>query len=380
MYIRADLKKVIIKRKYQKFMEFYADASSLLVAIYEILDIIFKYIDTFYGHHSVSQKIFFFKELENTEHFNILKKSNVIRELIKITDLQKTNSENTPSKIESKGNKNSKNYPPKKQISNKKDEIKENDIKKYNNKNPKQTIEKEPSRNSNYVKGKDTENKKLYNISSDKRILDEKYSEYIKDDFVENYPRYKVNQMRNNKNRDAILNFKYNNRKNDEFNESIGTNIEEFSSDTDGSRIVKRKKKEAIENSFNILEIIITQIFKCCMSKNMKIKNDINEKANNIIFQKMDIITYIRNMLLLDLINQTTLDNNKKEIINFLYRPIISVDKKVKNEFNEIYDNYNEKNFNKYYDDIQDLVNKPQKNDKEKELIYISNEHLKSFL
>ena len=85
-------------------------------------------------------------------------------------------------------------------------------------------------------------------------------------------------------------------------------------------------------------------------------------------------------MLLLDLINKTTLDNNKKEIINFLYRPIISVDKKVKNEFNEIYDNYNEKNFNKYYDDIQDLVNKPQKNDKEKELIYISHEHLKSFL
>ena len=116
--------------------------------------------------------------------------------------------------------------------------------------------------------------------------------------------------MRNNKNRDAILNFKYNNRKNDELSESIGTNIEEFSSETDGSRIVKRKKKEALENSFNIFEILITQIFKCCMSKNMKIKNDSNEKANSIIFKKMDIITYIRNMLLLDLINQTTLDPN----------------------------------------------------------------------
>jgi len=37
VYIRADLKKTVIKRKYQKFREFYADASSLLVAIYEIL-------------------------------------------------------------------------------------------------------------------------------------------------------------------------------------------------------------------------------------------------------------------------------------------------------------------------------------------------------
>ena len=186
--------------------------------------------------------------------------------------------------------------------------------------------------------------------------------------------------MRNNKNRDAILNFKYNNRKNDELSESIGTNIEEFSSETDGSRIVKRKKKEALENSFNIFEIIITQIFKCCMSKKMKIKNDSNEKANSIIFKKMDIITYIRNMLLLDLINQTTLDNNKRRIINFLCRPIISFDKKVKNDFNEFYNNYKEKDFNRYCDNIQELVEKPQKNDKEKELISISNEHLKSFL
>ena len=361
MYIRADLKKVIIKRKYQKFMEFYADASSLLIAIYELLTLIFNYINTFYGHHSVSKKIFFFKELENTEHFNILKRTESIKELIKITDVKKSNSKNVLS-----------NPPKKKKVIKRK---KGNDINLYTN-NFYKINEKELTRNSNYIKGKDTEDKKLYNISSDKRM----FNKDNKEDFEENYPRYKVSQKRLNYNEDIILNFKNNNntdKKIPEQNESIQTNIEEISPEIDK---IKNIKKEKIENSFNILEIIITQIFKCCMSKNMKIKNDINEKANNIIFQKMDIITYIRNMLLLDLINKTTLDNNKKEIINFLYRPIISVDKKVKNEFNEIYDNYNEKNFNKYYDDIQDLVNKPQKNDKEKELIYISHEHLKSFL
>jgi len=361
MYIRADLKKVIIKRKYQKFMEFYADASSLLIAIYELLTLIFNYINTFYGHHSVSKKIFFFKELENTEHFNILKRTESIKELIKITDVKKLNSKNVLS-----------NPPKKKKIIKRK---KGNDINLYNN-NFYKINEKELTRNSNYIKGKDTEDKKLYNISSDKRM----FNKDNKEDFEENYPRYKISQKRLNYNEDIILNFKNNNntdKKIPEQNESIQTNIEEISPEIDK---IKNNKKEKIENSFNIFEIIITQIFKCCMSKNMKIKNDINEKANNIVFKKMDIITYIRNMLLLDLINKTTLDNNKKEIINFLYRPIISVDKKVKNEFNEIYDNYNEKNFNKYYDEIQDLVNKPQKNDKEKELIYISHEHLKSFL
>ena len=63
MYVRADLKKTIIKRKYQKFMEFYADATSLLITIYEILVIIFNYIDTFYGYNTVAKKIFFFKDL-----------------------------------------------------------------------------------------------------------------------------------------------------------------------------------------------------------------------------------------------------------------------------------------------------------------------------
>ena len=43
VFIRADLKKTIIKRKYQKLMEFYADASSLLIALYEILFFFFHF-------------------------------------------------------------------------------------------------------------------------------------------------------------------------------------------------------------------------------------------------------------------------------------------------------------------------------------------------
>ena len=57
IYIRADLKKTVIKRKYQKFMEFYADASSLLIAIYAILDIIFNYIIILYLNQFFSLKI-----------------------------------------------------------------------------------------------------------------------------------------------------------------------------------------------------------------------------------------------------------------------------------------------------------------------------------
>ena len=83
-------------------MEFYADASSLLIAIFEILVIIFNYVDTFYAHHSLAKSTFFFKDLEDKENFNIMKKTDLIQELISITELQKKNSENSPIEIVSK--------------------------------------------------------------------------------------------------------------------------------------------------------------------------------------------------------------------------------------------------------------------------------------
>ena len=74
LYLRADLKKTIIKRKYQKFMEFFADASSILVALYDILFFIFNFIDYFYAYHSLSQQIFFFKDIKEENNNNIFQK------------------------------------------------------------------------------------------------------------------------------------------------------------------------------------------------------------------------------------------------------------------------------------------------------------------
>ena len=379
MYIRADIKKVIIKRKYQKFLEFYADASSLLVAIYEVFVIIFNYINIFYGHHSVSKRIFFFKEMENTKHFNIFKRTQTIKQLIAKTDTQSANPENNVQKIESIENKNLNIVSLKKRKKiNQRSRIKENEIKIYNNK--KKVKNKEQSNNIYNMKGKNNEDIKLYNISSDKRILNEKYMEDNKNEYSQNIPNIEVNQISRNKNRDAILNFKSKDKKDSELVESLGAKIEKTSPGIEKAKEDKKEKTEIIENSFNIFEIIITQFLKCFMCKDMKIKNEINEKANIIMFQKTDIITYIRNMLLFDLINQITLNNNKKEIINFLCRPIISVNKEVKNKFSEFYNYYNEKSFNKYIENIQELIEQPKKEDKEIELISTSNNHFKDFL
>ena len=84
------------------------------------------------------------------------------------------------------------------------------------------------------------------------------------------------------------------------------------------------------------------------MTQSMRLKNDANEKANELLFSKMDINTYMRNMIMFDIINQTTIDDNKRQIFNFLSRPVISVNQKTKKEFNEFYKNYKEKDFNRY--------------------------------
>ena len=94
----------------------------------------------------------------------------------------------------------------------------------------------------------------------------------------------------------------------------------------------------------------------------------------------MDINAYVRNSILFDVMNQTMIDHNKRTILNFLSRPVISVNKKTKNEFNEFYRNYKEKDFNKYYDKIQEMAQKAKKEEREEKLVSISNEHLKAFV
>ena len=125
---------------------------------------------------------------------------------------------------------------------------------------------------------------------------------------------------------------------------------------------------------------MVIMLFRFCMTKKLSIKNDINEKTNDIMFKKLDIANYVRNMILFDLINQIVINDNKKQIINFLCRPIISSDKKEKDKFEELSKNYREKDFNKFSEQIIELVNNPQKNEKQTKLISLSHNHLSSFL
>ena len=132
--------------------------------------------------------------------------------------------------------------------------------------------------------------------------------------------------------------------------------------------------------TFNIFEIIISSFCKCCMTKELTLKKNINNKATELLYNKLDIVTYIRNMILLDVINETLLGNDKKNIFNFISRPLLSIYKDEKCDLSQFYQHYNEDDFNKFYNDISDLIQKSEKKEIEKNLIFLVNKNLKEFL
>ena len=85
-------------------------------------------------------------------------------------------------------------------------------------------------------------------------------------------------------------------------------------------------------------------------------------------------------MILLDILNETLLGQEVINIINFLSRPIISLKGKEQNDLAIFYRSYKSSDFNKFYDDLNELSQKTDKQIEEKELISLTNNHLKQLL
>jgi len=87
MYIRVDNKKIEIKRRYQDFMEFFADTTALFSTLFFVLGAIFAYYDRVKANHSISKKLFYFEGIEGN-------KFNQLRELKKVLTNNKKDGKN----------------------------------------------------------------------------------------------------------------------------------------------------------------------------------------------------------------------------------------------------------------------------------------------
>ena len=348
IYIRADTKKTEIKRTYQKLTEFYADASSLLIAVYDFCILIISALNNFYAEQSIIKKIFLFKDIDN-KNFNISKQTDRIKKLflekisiksfktenfeIDINDIQfNTNSENL---------KNKKNiYTSKELISN--GALNKNlKIKKFN------------------IKNNSKDNKKSLIIFTNEDI-DNSSSEATK------------RQLKTTNNN---LNLKKTKTYIDKDN---GAKLNKKEKKKESKNIRNKKKQDKF--SFNVLEIIISLIFSNCLNGQLKLKNSLSDKANVFLYNKLDIILFIRNMILLDIINNILLDDKEKDIVNFISRPIIPSNNEDFGKQDIFYTKYKNNDFDKFYDSFSGLIEKGDKNKKEKILIGLTNEKLKELI
>jgi len=81
LYIRVDNQKVVIRRKYQDFMEFYADQFSIIITIFNVLCFIFSFYNKLEFNHSITKKLFYFEGIENNKFEEIKKIKDLINSI-----------------------------------------------------------------------------------------------------------------------------------------------------------------------------------------------------------------------------------------------------------------------------------------------------------
>ena len=131
IYIRADNKKIEIKRRYQDFMEYYADSSCLLLNIFWILGKIIAYYDKIKANHSISKKLFYFEGIKGNK-FQELKKIKDFIELKRESETKDNINISNDSERPGQNSKDKSNIQYKKEMTK---QLMDNFEKKFNNKN-----------------------------------------------------------------------------------------------------------------------------------------------------------------------------------------------------------------------------------------------------
>ena len=212
--------------------------------------------------------------------------------------------------------------------------------------------------------------KRIKIIKNKKNKIDTKLKDKEKGDYKSNIQSLQLNPSRNEILSGTRLNLKSNN---------IGPK-HTITKYIQKGIIIEEPDFRKINLSFNIFEIITSSFFFCCLSNNLKLKKDLAEKANNILYNKLDIVLFVKNMFLLDIMNQTLINNNRKGIIKFLSQPIISMNKKEENQLNQLSKNYSEADFDNFNSDVLKLIRKTEKREVDKKLLFLSNLKLKELI
>ena len=100
--------------------------------------------------------------------------------------------------------------------------------------------------------------------------------------------------------------------------------------------------------------------------------------AEDIINAKLDIIYYLKNILLLDIIKKISMDD-KKEMLNFLCMPFISSDREENMSYYHYHKNFSDEDLESLSVEIEHIDGKEQIKEEKKKLISLINHRLKRY-
>ena len=168
IYIRADTKRMEVRRKYQTLMEFFADTFSFWGNLFFICEIIFNAYNRVSLNFFIENELLYFKEKENM-HFNISENSRRIHELLKLTKIDNLKNKVYKKEDEEIGTDIFNQYVP---ITQKKQNTTENEIKNYNpidnNRNDNNTQENHNSTEDRNINNNDNGNSNKNNNNNNK--------------------------------------------------------------------------------------------------------------------------------------------------------------------------------------------------------------------
>ena len=443
IYLRSALQRNIISRKYMKLTEFAADMSSILSQILLFLFVTVSIINRFYANQSVMKKIFQFKNTKNKQGDAFMNEVKKYRNISKNHTLNSNNNNNNQNKHDSllnssesenkTNNNNNNNLNTSSHMTlpvntNNKSPI--NNATKaqvmnstlynissetqgilFNNNKHKQIIGNNKS-NQNYLSNKRRLTHLLYdnehiinnsnnnnNNAQQMKLSSQNESQLSKLQFVpklnssltDDYALSNKKYMNITNSKTTNYNFSgspITNTNNNLYNQKT-TPLKPYSKpnltrNTFHNQInLKKKKSNEIMLKYSIIELLFVFICPCLSWEKLRLKNILLDKARKKLYFQLDILTYLKNMQLLELLNYVMLEKHENLILKILSKPSISLVNRM-DIYEQLHMRYNvditDKEMKEFYSSMNYLSDKTNKTNQELRLYKIASIEMQNLL
>ena len=149
------------------------------------------------------------------------------------------------------------------------------------------------------------------------------------------------------------------------------------------TRRLTKLKKGPITLKYSIIELLFVFICPYCSWEKLRLKNILLAKARKKLYYQMDILTYLKNMQLLELLNYILLNSQESAILKVLAKPSISLVNRI-DIYEQIHQrcnvDLNEEEMKEFISSMKYLYDKKNKTPQEERLYKIASIELQNLL